>query len=39
MRFLILFFINVADEIGKGVSFDSKTHPLPSICKFKENSK
>ena len=31
------FFINVADEIGKGVSFDSKTHP--SICKIKENEK
>lgn len=31
------FFINVADDIGKGVSFNSETHP--SICKIKENCK
>ena len=29
--------MNVADEKGKRVSFDSKSHP--SICKIKENSK
>ena len=32
-----IFFIDVANEIGKGVSFDSKTHP--SICQIKENTK
>ena len=31
------FFVNVADEIGKGVPFDSTTHP--SICKIRENIK
>ena len=31
------FFINVADSIGQGTSFDSETHP--SICKIKENKK
>ena len=31
------FIINVVDEIGKAVSFDSKTHP--SICKTKEYSR
>ena len=31
------FFVNVADEIGKGVSYDSTTHP--SICKIRENIK
>ena len=30
------FFINVADSIGQGMSFDSTTHP--SICKIKENN-
>ena len=29
------FYISVADEIGKGVSFDSATHP--SICHIREN--
>ena len=31
------FFVNVADEIGEGVPFDSTTHP--SICKIRENIK
>ena len=31
------FFVNVADSIGQGTSFDSETHP--SICKIKENKK
>ena len=30
------FFINVADSIGQGISFDSTTHP--SIYKIKENN-
>ena len=33
----MIFFINVADSIGQGVSFDSETHP--SICKIRENKK
>ena len=36
MKFLIVFFFtNVANDIGKGVSFDEENHP--SICKIKEN--
>ena len=31
------FFINVADSIGQGVSFDSETYP--SICKIREKQK
>ena len=31
------FFINVSNDIGKGVSSDEKNHP--SICKIKENLK
>ena len=33
----MIFFINVADSIGQGISFDSETHP--SICKIRENKK
>ena len=29
------FFANVADGIGKGVTFDENNHP--SVCKIKEN--
>ena len=29
------FFTNVANDIGKGVSFDEENHP--NICKIKEN--
>ena len=32
--FNIFVFTNVANDIGKGVSFDEKSHP--SICKIKE---
>ena len=35
MKFLIVFFTNVANDIGKGVSFDEENHP--SICKIYEN--
>ena len=35
VRFLTIFFTTVANDIGKGVSFDEKNHP--SICKIKEN--
>ena len=35
MKFVIVFFTNVANDIGKGVSFDEENHP--SICKINEN--
>ena len=35
LRFLIFFFTNVANDIGKGVSFGKENHH--SIRKIKEN--